>query len=106
MRGRRRGVDVAVILDKSTQWQGDSGATFVAHTGIPVWFDHPPGIAHNKVIVIDRHMTIGGSLYYTAAANTRNAENVTFTECPRSPAGSLRTGRHRGAVSLPYTPRN
>ena len=78
----------------------------VAHTGIPVWIDHPPGIAHNKVIVIDRHMTVGGSLNYTVAANTRNAENVTFTESPEVAGWFLANWEARRAVYLPYTPRN
>lgn len=39
-----------------------------------------PAIAHNKIIVIDECLTIGGSYNYTAAAQKRNAENVTFTE--------------------------
>lgn len=37
-------------------------------------------LAHNKIIVIDGHLTIGGSYNYTAAAQKRNAENVTFME--------------------------
>ncbi|WP_112603031.1 phospholipase D-like domain-containing protein [Rhizobium sp. WW22] len=48
--------------------------------GVPVWIDFEPAIAHNKIIVIDGRLTIGGSYNYTAAAQKRNAENVTFTE--------------------------
>jgi len=59
-----------VILDKSDMWQSYSGATFIARAGVPIWIDHPPGITHNKVIVINRHMTVGGSLNYTMAAST------------------------------------
>ncbi|MBB3453148.1 phosphatidylserine/phosphatidylglycerophosphate/cardiolipin synthase-like enzyme [Rhizobium sp. BK313] len=39
-----------------------------------------PSIAHNKVIVIDESLVIGGSYNYTAAAQRRNAENVTFID--------------------------
>jgi phosphatidylserine/phosphatidylglycerophosphate/cardiolipin synthase-like enzyme len=60
-----------------------SGATLVAHAEIPVWIDRPSGIAHNKVIVIDRRLVVGGSMNYTRSAASRNVENVTFTESPK-----------------------
>lgn len=74
-----RGVEVLVILDKANE-RKYSGATLLEAGGIPVWIDFEPTIAHNKVIVIDGHLTIGGSYNYTASAQKRNAENVTFTE--------------------------
>lgn len=82
---KHRGVDVRVILDKSIHRASEgrsaySGATYIANAGIPVWIDDSVAIAHNKVIVIDRHLTIGGSFNYTTAADTKNAENVTFME--------------------------
>jgi phosphatidylserine/phosphatidylglycerophosphate/cardiolipin synthase-like enzyme len=77
---RARGVDVAVILDRSDAGRlcERDGALLAA--GVPVWIDHLPGIAHNKVIVIDRRIVIGGSYNYTVSAERRNAENVTFIE--------------------------
>ena len=81
----RRGVDVQIILDKTNdpeQAGHYTGASFVLHAGIPVWIDDHVGIAHNKVIVIDEHLVVGGSYNYTRAAETRNAENVTFIESP------------------------
>jgi phosphatidylserine/phosphatidylglycerophosphate/cardiolipin synthase-like enzyme len=78
-RAARRGVEVLVILDKSND-RKYSAATLLAAFDIPVWIDFQPAIAHNKVIVIDRHLVIGGSYNYTAAAASRNAENVTFID--------------------------
>ena len=81
----RRGVDVQIILDKVNdpdQVGHYTGATFVLHAGIPVWIGDRPAIAHNKVIVIDEHLVVGGSYNLTHAAETRNAENVTFIESP------------------------
>jgi phosphatidylserine/phosphatidylglycerophosphate/cardiolipin synthase-like enzyme len=79
-----RGLDVAVILDKSNDRSGEksrySGATFVAHAGIPVFIDHQPAIAHNKIVIIDRHLVITGSYNFTRSAERRNAENVTFID--------------------------
>jgi phospholipase D len=98
-----RGVDVAVILDKSdapatADEDGEaaadpvfdyppprlhrhrSGAAYMARAGVPVWIDDQPAIAHNKLIVIDGHLVIGGSYNYTYSAEHRNAENVTFID--------------------------
>ena len=74
-----RGVEVLAILDKTNE-RKYSGATLLEAAGIPVWIDFEPAIAHNKIIVIDDHFTIGGSYNYTAAAQKRNAENVIFTD--------------------------
>lgn len=98
---KARGVDVQVILDKSNDRAREdrdgtelgagadaprrprsrySGATYMAHAGVPVWIDDLPAIAHNKLIIIDRHLVIGGSYNYTQAAERRNAENVTLID--------------------------
>ncbi|NEI70129.1 hypothetical protein GR212_11150 [Rhizobium lusitanum] len=47
---------------------------------MPVWIDFEQAIAHNKVIVIDGHLTIGRLYNYTTSAQEWNAENITFTE--------------------------
>lgn len=78
-RAAGRGVEVLAILDKTNE-RKYSGATLLEAVGVPVWIDFEPAIAHNKIIVIDGHLTIGGSYNYTAAAHKRNAENVTFME--------------------------
>ncbi|GAC1040848.1 phospholipase D family nuclease [Rhizobium sp. No.120] len=78
-RAAGRGVEVLAILDKTNE-RKYSGATLLEAAGVPVWIDFEPAIAHNKVIVIDGYLTIGGSYNFTAAAQKRNAENVTFTE--------------------------
>ncbi len=77
---RARGVDVAVILDRSDERRLCDRAGQLLAAGVPVWIDHVPGIAHNKIIVIDRRIVIGGSYNYTASAERRNVENVTFIE--------------------------
>ncbi len=73
----QRGVEVLVILDKVNDREY-SAATLLQAYNIPVWIDYEPKIAHNKVIVIDDYLTIGGSFNYTFGAENRNAENVTF----------------------------
>jgi phospholipase D len=86
---RARGVDVEAILDKSDDRPDRErakprrgGARFTAEAHIPTWIDSSVAIAHNKVIIIDGHLVIGGSYNYTASAERRNAENVTFIDAP------------------------
>jgi phospholipase D len=80
----KRGVEVRVVLDKTNASKRDgkprySGATYLANAHVPVRIDEKVAIAHNKVMVIDGDMVIGGSYNYTRSAEERNAENVTFT---------------------------
>jgi len=99
----RRGVDVVVILDKSgdraSSGRSGSGAEFVARAGIPVLIDYRPAIAHNKVIVVDRHIVVTGSYNFTVAAEHRNAENVTVVDSPDVASRFLANWETRRAVS-------
>lgn len=105
---RARGVDVQAILDKSDD-RGTSapvagaptGARFAVEANIPVWIDDHVAIAHNKVIIIDGHLVIGGSYNYTNAAERRNAENVTFIDAPVVADFYLANWEARKAVSRP-----
>ena len=99
---KRRGVDVAVILDRSNQEGRYTGATFMAHAGVPVWIDTAEGIAHSKVIVIDRRLVIGGSFNYTLSADARNVENVTFIDSPEVAAWFLKAWDSRRAEALAF----
>jgi phosphatidylserine/phosphatidylglycerophosphate/cardiolipin synthase-like enzyme len=73
---KKRGVDVKVLLDKSQKSQKYTSLTYLVNQGIPVWIDHRPAIAHNKVLIVDRETVQTGSFNYTKAAQKRNAENV------------------------------
>lgn len=72
----KRGVRVVAVLDRSQQTQKYSGATFLAHAGIPVFIDDKHAIAHNKIIIIDRQTLITGSFNFSKAAEEKNAENL------------------------------
>ena len=68
-----RGVDVEVIVDKSSARESKKGsrysaATYLANAGVPVWVDTKVAITHNKVMVIDGATVITGSFNFTAAA--------------------------------------
>ncbi len=73
----RRGGDVRLVLDRSNVDGGmRSSATYMAKLGLPVKIDRTVRIAHNKLILIDADTVIMGSLKWTKAGNTKNAENV------------------------------
>jgi phospholipase D len=108
---RMRGVDVQAVLDKSddrierddsdARTRRISGARFTAEANIPTWIDDSVAIAHNKVIIIDGHLVIGGSYNYTASAEHRNAENVTFIDARAVAGFYLANWDARKAVSRP-----
>lgn len=72
----KRGVDVKLILDKSNANDGRSAKDIVISAGIPVRFDYPTGIAHNKVIIIDEANLITGSYNFSENAYKNNTENL------------------------------
>lgn len=76
VRAVQQGIDVKVILDKSQKNARYTSATYLFNQGVPVFIDYKPAIAHNKVMIIDRHMAITGSFNFTKAAQMRNAENL------------------------------
>jgi phospholipase D len=75
-----RGVKVKILLDRSNISQKFSKMHKLQRAKIDVSIDKVPGIAHNKVIIIDKKKVITGSFNFTKAADTRNAENVIVIE--------------------------
>ena len=71
-----RGLRVSVLLDKSNLTDKYSQISRLRKSGIDVSIDRVPGIAHNKVMIIDEKIVITGSFNFTNAADKRNAENV------------------------------
>lgn len=76
-----RGVKVQVILDRSNMSKkGYSKLMDLKEAGINISLDIVPGIAHNKVMIIDEKKVITGSFNFTEAADKRNSENVIIIE--------------------------
>lgn len=73
-----RNVDVLIILDKSNRKDPRSLAKTYKHPKISFRYDHLPGIAHNKIIILDEEILITGSYNFSKSAYSRNAENVLF----------------------------
>lgn len=73
----KRGVHTEIILDKSNIKDKYSAADFTSHMGIPTYIDYSvPGIAHNKIMIIDREVVVTGSFNFSRAAEENNAENL------------------------------
>ena len=60
--------------------------------GVAVFIDsaHSPGLAHNKVMIIDQAVVITGSFNFTKAAESRNAENLLIIQDPALAAAYAR----------------
>ena len=71
-----RGIKVRVLLDKSNLHDKYSKMGELKKAGIDVSIDAVTGIAHNKVIIIDRQQVITGSFNFTRSADSRNVENL------------------------------
>jgi phosphatidylserine/phosphatidylglycerophosphate/cardiolipin synthase-like enzyme len=102
-----RGVDVEVILDKTSARESESGsrysaATYLSNAGVPVWVDTKVAIAHNKVMIIDGSRVITGSFNFTGAAQNRNAENLLVLDDAALAAQYRKNWEQRRAVSTPY----
>ncbi|WP_263364010.1 phospholipase D-like domain-containing protein [Orientia tsutsugamushi] len=76
VKAKKRGVAVSVILDKSNISSKHSKMKLLKQYDINVRIDTVPGIAHNKVMIIDDSTVITGSFNFTEAADKSNAENV------------------------------
>jgi len=76
-----RGVVIAIVADRGQALElPRSVVGRLARDGIAVWLDARAGAAHNKVVIIDgetpQAVVVTGSFNFTAAAQSRNAENV------------------------------
>ena len=76
IKAKHRGLQVLVLLDHSNLKARYSGLNEILSHQINVRIDKPAGIAHNKIIIIDNRILIGGSYNFSKGAYKRNAENV------------------------------
>ncbi len=106
----RRGVEVKAIFDPDAPKETGSMVGELATGGVAVFVDsfHKPGLAHNKVMVIDNAIVITGSFNFTKAAESRNAENLLVIHDPvlaasyaRNFAAHLAHSSALGAAEIP-----
>lgn len=73
-RAKKRNVSVSILIDKrnvgNSVYNEFDGHNFILRV------DHVPGLAHNKIIIIDRKEVLTGSFNFSKAAQHRNAENL------------------------------
>lgn len=99
---KKRGLQVFAILDKSQKTEKYTEADFLAHGGVPTFFDEKHAIAHNKIIVIDDATVITGSFNFTRAAEERNTENLLVIRDPKLAARYLKNWQDHKAHAEPY----
>ena len=102
----RRGVDVRAIVDyrQLTDRRNHDDAFAVEHlgdAGIPVLVDRPPGLMHDKVMIIDGEVVVTGSFNYTYSAEHRNVENLLVIHDPALAAQYTQHWRSRASASRP-----
>lgn len=79
---RKRGVSVKLIVDQAHNLNMDSSGkarsalSALASAGVDVRTINAYAIHHDKVIIVDRRHVQLGSFNYSAAAESRNSENV------------------------------
>jgi phospholipase D len=76
IKAQSRGIKVRILLDKRNIKDKWSKMDSLIESGADVGIDKVSGIAHNKVMIIDKSRVITGSFNFTKSADTRNAENV------------------------------
>jgi len=81
---KKRGVSVDLLIDRSQFKNKHSVLPLLQKNGIFVQRDKVPGIAHNKVMIIDDESVITGSFNFTKAAQYRNSENVVLLRSPEA----------------------
>jgi phosphatidylserine/phosphatidylglycerophosphate/cardiolipin synthase-like enzyme len=102
----RRGVDVRAIVDykQLSDRRNHDDAFAVEHlgaAGIPVLVDKPPGLMHDKVMIIDGEVVVTGSFNYTYSAEHRNVENLLVIRDPALAAQYVQHWRSRAIESRP-----
>lgn len=100
---RKRGVQISAIFDRSAINERNTMLGELNTGGVSVFIDsaHSPGLAHNKVMVIDQAVVITGSFNFTKAAETRNAENLLVIRDPTLAAAYARNFANHLAHSSP-----
>lgn len=72
----RRGVVVQLVADEKQNGRSYSAVTFLANQHVDVRLNGNYAIHHNKFMVIDGDTVETGSFNFSAAAASKNAENV------------------------------
>jgi phospholipase D len=80
IKAHQQGIKVIALVDKGQIKAHHSQIHNLIDNNIPVYIDSVPGLAHNKIVIIDAKTIVTGSFNYSTNADTRNAENVLLIE--------------------------
>jgi phospholipase D len=80
VKAHQRGVKLHIMFDRTSTTSRGTKTHILKENGIDYIICKVPGIAHNKVMVIDKKTIITGSYNFTTAADFRNAENLLIIE--------------------------
>ncbi|ARJ65992.1 hypothetical protein WV31_10170 [Magnetospirillum sp. ME-1] len=119
IRARKRGADVRLVMDRSNVCAegnddedggkacGRHGAAIadrLSRAGIEVRIDRKHPILHDKVIILDRHRTITGSMNWTRNGAERNGENLVVLEGRDTARTFAADWEEHRSHSEPYAP--
>ena len=76
LKAHKAGVNVRVVVTRANATARYTTATVLANQGVQVRADYRYAIVHDKFIVVDGDTVETGSFNFTAAASSKNAENV------------------------------
>jgi phosphatidylserine/phosphatidylglycerophosphate/cardiolipin synthase-like enzyme len=104
-RAAQRGVDIRLIADRSTPCGANAGVDLIVRAGASVWIDQGVRIAHAKTMVIDRKVTLVGSMNWSKGAGL-NSENLNLVVSPEVAETYAAHWRQRLSASVPFTGRD
>lgn len=101
----KNGKDVRIVLDRSQATAKYSSATYFRNSGMPVVINARYPIMHHKFLVIDDDTVGLGSMNFTKAGSTANAENFNlFRRWPKLADTYAAEFSRLQRESLPYQP--
>ena len=100
-----RGIDVRLIVDKTTPCERKGGVDALASAGAPIWIDRSVRIAHAKTMVIDGEITLMGSYNWSRNA-AHNSEDLNRVVSAALAADYAAHWRDRLAASVPFVQRD
>ncbi|MEN6465741.1 MAG: phospholipase D-like domain-containing protein [Syntrophaceae bacterium] len=102
IKAHKKGVTVALIVDKADRAEGVTPGVLMSREGIAVFLDNKHSIANNRVMIVDKRIIFTGSFDFNKASEQMIADNLLVLESPEL-ANSYRENwlRHRGH-SEPY----
>jgi len=80
----KRGVPVKVVLENDKYKDNMNAYNMLRDAGVAVYFDDPYGFVHDKIIVIDRSISIVGSHNWTKLALSGNHDTSIMINSPET----------------------